>query len=210
MLRRAPPMFTLLVHLFWVIALGTIGGCASADKMTEGTGGLATRALRLVGLAPSDPPAAANRATTVTVRMHASSSLNVNPSGQPLSLVTRIYKLRGTEAFLSAPYETFTSSSRERELLGDELIETREIQMLPGQQREWREVMPADAPFLGVVALFRTPDAQRWRAVFAAGDVAGTGISLGLHACTMSVATGRELSQSLAQSVPAAATCTAR
>lgn len=210
MLRRAPPMFTLLVHLIWVGALGTIGGCASAGKTTEDAGGLATRALRLVGLVQNDSPPAALRATAVTVRMHASTSLNVNPSGQPLSLVTRVYKLRGTEAFLSAPYETFTSSSREREQLGEELIEVREVQMLPGQQREWREAMPPDAPFLGVVALFRAPDAQHWRVVFATADAAGSGISVGLHACAMSVAIGRELSQSPSQSLPTAAMCTAR
>jgi type VI secretion system protein VasD len=193
MLRRAPPTFALPIRLLVTGVLVGIGGCASAGKTLEAAGEVTTSALRLIGLAPKDISPPAPQPATVAVRLQASPSLNVSPEGQSLSVVTRIYKLKGTQAFLSAPYEAFADPARERDLLGEELVEVREIQMLPGQQREWRETMPAGAAYLGMVSLFRAPDPQRWRLAFATADAAKSGVSLGLHACGMSVAIGRDL-----------------
>jgi type VI secretion system protein VasD len=41
-----------------------------------------------------------------------------------------------------------------------------------------------------VVALFRAPDGQRWRATFPAADAGKAGITIGLHACAMTVGQG--------------------
>jgi type VI secretion system protein VasD len=207
MLRRAPPTFALLAHLLWVSVLAALGGCASAGKTIEAAGHVTAQALRLVGLSPKEPAPAAPHASTVALRIQASPSLNVNAAGQSLSVVMRLYKLRGAQSFLTAPYEVFASPGRERDLLGEELIEVREIQMLPGQLREWRETMPAEATHLGVVTLFLAPDSQRWRVAFATADAARTGVSMGLHACSMSVAVGRDMAPASPPALHAAATC---
>jgi type VI secretion system protein VasD len=207
MLRRAPPTFALLIRLLATGVLVGIGGCASAGKTLEAAGEVTNSALRLIGLVPKNAPQTTPQPTTIVVRLQASPSLNVSPSGQSLSLVTRIYKLKGTQAFLSAPYEAFANPARERDLLGEELVEVREIQMLPGQQREWREAMPADAAHLGIVSLFRAPDPQRWRLAFGSAEAAKSGVSVGLHACGMSVAIGQDLAAASSLPLHAGAAC---
>ena len=200
MLRRAPPTFALFICLLVAGVLVGIGGCASADKTLGAAGEVTASALRLIGLAPKGALPSASQTTSVALRLQASPSLNVSPDGQSLSVVTRVYKLKGTQAFLSAPYEAFSNPARERELLGDELLEVREIQMLPGQQRDWRETLPPEAAYLGVVSLFRAPDPQRWRLAFETAEVAKSGALVGLHACSMSVSIGRDLAS--ASSLP--------
>ncbi|WP_062192250.1 type VI secretion system lipoprotein TssJ [Caldimonas taiwanensis] len=203
MWHRAPPALALLARVLSVVALAGVVGCASAGKAVDAASALTSGALRLIGLAPQESPPPNAQPARIAVRMQASESLNVDDHGRSLSLVMRVYKLKGIQAFESAPQDAFTSPARERELLGDELIEVREIQMLPGQHREWHEVLPAEATHLGIVALFHHPAAQSWRLTFDAKDAAKTGLSLGLHACSLSVAIGRSTTSS-ANPVPSA------
>lgn len=191
MWHRALPAFSLLTRLLSLGALVSVVGCASAGKAVDAASAITSGALRLVGLAPKEPsPPVAARPMRIDVRMQASESLNVDDQGRSLSLVARVYKLKGVQAFLSAPHDAFTSPERERELLGEELIEARDVQMLPGQHREWREMIPPDATHLGIVALFHRPSTHGWRLAFETAPAAKTGLSLGLHACSVSVAIG--------------------
>jgi type VI secretion system protein VasD len=208
MRHRALSAFTLLARLLTLGALAGVVGCASAGKAVDAAGALTSGALRLVGLAPKDPsPPIADQPVRIPVRMQASESLNVDGQGRSLSLVARVYKLKGVQAFLSAPHEAFTSPAREREVLGEDLIEARDVQMLPGQHREWREILPPDATHLGIVALFHRPSAQGWRLAFETGHAARTGLSLGLHACSLSVAIGLPIGPPSAAIPPAPARC---
>jgi type VI secretion system protein VasD len=43
---------------------------------------------------------------------------------------------------------------------------------------------------VGVVALFHTPAAQRWRLTFPAADAERQGVTVGVHACALSVGAG--------------------
>lgn len=142
---------------------------------------------------PSVPelPESAKPARKLKLRIAASDSLNVDAAGRSLSLVVRVYKLRSATAFLNAPYDIFGNTAKEKELLGDDLIESREILLLPGQQQEISERWAREATHVGVVGLFRAPAPQRWRYAFELETFQlDDGFVLGAHSCGLSVASG--------------------
>jgi type VI secretion system protein VasD len=186
----------------WLFAVVALSGCASiqsgAQKLGDGLGNMGDKALETIGFKkpelPQTPelPESAKPARPMTLRLAASDSLNVDAAGRSLSLVVRVYKLRGASAFLNAPQETFGNNSKEKDTLGDELIESREIVLLPGQQQRINERWAREATHVGVVALFRAPAAHRWRYAFELENFQlGDGLVLGAHACALSVATGQ-------------------
>ncbi|UVW30329.1 type VI secretion system lipoprotein TssJ [Massilia sp. H6] len=165
----------------YLLALGlaaALSGCAS--------NGMAGAALEAVGLRkPPELPDAQKAARTVALRLHASHKLNADRNGQPLALAVRIYQLRHKEAFEQAPYAVFLSPQAERANLGSDLVQVREIMLVPGQRYEVLEKVGREASHLAVVALFQRPAAGRWRASFPAGEAERTGLTLGLHACAL-------------------------
>ncbi len=188
----------------------SLGGCETAGKL----GG---KALETVGLKkPELPvipevPESAKPARQLKLSVSASESLNVDPTGKSLSLVVRVYKLRSTAAFLNAPYETFGNSAKEKEVLGDEVLESREILLLPGQRQQLNERWAREAAFVGVVGLFRTPAARRWRYAFELETLQlDPGFVLGAHACGLSVAAGDPVGTTKATMKLSALTCPGR
>jgi type VI secretion system protein VasD len=180
-----------------LLAACTLSACDSVPKLSEGFGNMGDKALEVIGFKkPERPvapeiPEAAKPARKMKLRLAASESLNVDPKGNSLSLLVRVYKLRTPTAFLNAPYEIFGNSNKEKEVLADELIESREIVLLPGQDNQLNERWAREATHLGVVALFRAPAEQRWRYAFEVETFQqGDGIVLGAHACSLSVASG--------------------
>jgi type VI secretion system protein VasD len=140
-------------------------------------------------------------------RVFASSSLNVSESGQSLGLLTRIYKLKSADAFLQAPYDTFGDASKEKVLFGDELVAVREVQLVPGQRYESIEKTSRDIRFIGIVALFRSPAAGKWRYAFGAVQAEKSGLVLGAYACAMSVQVGEPIGTLSSSTRSAAAPC---
>jgi type VI secretion system protein VasD len=126
----------------------------------------------------------------VSWRIFASPSLNVDDEGHSLGLIVRIYKLKNADAFLKAPYDTFGDPAKEKALLNEELISVREVQLVPGQRHESQDKVARDGQFIGIVALFRAPVAERWRYAFKTSDAASSGLSFGAHACALSVQVG--------------------
>jgi type VI secretion system protein VasD len=172
-------------------ALG-VAGCAS--------GGVVDKGLELVGLKKPEPSLALDGELPkiplrrqVTLRIHAGQLLNTDPTGRALSLVVRIYKLRSTSQFAQATYAMFTNAGPERPAFNEDVISVQEVVLTPGQKYEVIETLSSDVTHLGVVALFRTPDSQRWRFVFETKSATRTGLTLGAHACALSVAAGEPL-----------------
>jgi type VI secretion system protein VasD len=162
-----------------------LGGCAG------GAGTLSGSALEAIGLRKPPPVAEAQQPPrNVVVHLHAAPRLNVDARGQPLALLVRIYTLRQHAAFDQAPYAVFLSPQAEREALGTDLVEVREITLLPGQKLDINDKVARDTPWLGVVALFHAPAPQGWRVAFAAADAERAGVTVGLHACSLTVGTG--------------------
>jgi len=159
-----------------------LAGCAG--------GSLANAALQMVGLAKPPPEVsdAQKPPRTIHLQLHAGQRLNTDAQGQSLALVARIYKLRQRAAFEQAPYDSFLDVQKEKALLGPDLLEVKEVLLVPGQRLDLQEKVTREAGFIGVVALFRAPAAQRWRATVAAQDAENDGLTIGLHACTISMA----------------------
>ncbi|PHV35081.1 type VI secretion system lipoprotein TssJ [Janthinobacterium rivuli] len=177
LIRATAPLLLVLQPLL-------LAGCAGGA-----IGTLANAALQMAGVAkpPPELPDAQKPPRNVSIRLHAAQRLNTDADGRPLALVARIYKLRQSAAFEQAPYDSFLDAQREKAALGADLMEVKEVLLVPGQRYEVQEKVSKEAYFIGVVALFRAPAAQRWRATFAAADAERGGITVGLHACALSV-----------------------
>jgi type VI secretion system protein VasD len=162
-----------------------------------GSNGLASAALEASGLRkPTELRDAQQSARNVPLRLHASSRLNLDQTGQPLALALRLYQLRQKEAFEQAPYSAFLDPQAERASLGPDLIAVREIMLVPGQRLELTETLSRAAGHLAIVALFQRPAGQRWRVSMPAGEAARAGLTIGLHACALTVG-GSALGSSL-------------
>lgn len=128
----------------------------------------------------------------VAIRLHAASALNLDSRGSPLAVVARVYKLRQQVAFQQAPYDTFLNTQKEKDALGADLIDVKEVMLVPGQRYEVVEKLGRDAAFVGVVALFHSPAPQRWRLVYPTADAAVGGITVGVHGCALSSGAGAQ------------------
>ena len=179
----APPRQLLRTALPLLLPL-LLAGCAGGA-----VGNLASAALQMAGVARPPPalPDAQQPPRLVSIRLHAAQRLNTDAAGRPLALVARIYKLRQSAAFEQARYDSFLDARREQAALGADLVEVKEVLLVPGQRYEVQEKVSKEASFIGVVALFRAPAAQHWRATFAAADAERAGITVGLYACALSV-----------------------
>ncbi len=127
---------------------------------------------------------------TVAIKLSAADALNLDSSGKSLALVARIYKLKQNNAFEQAPFAAFFNPEREKEMLGADLIEVKEITLIPGQRLELQEKVSKEAYFVGVVALFRAPDPMRWRLSFAAADAERSGVAIGAYGCALASGNG--------------------
>lgn len=167
-----------------------MSGCSSS-----GQPGLLDKSLEAIGLRKPEVPAELRAASTalptkVMLRIHAGEQLNVDVQKRPLSVIVKVYKLKASQAFLMAPYKSFGAADSERLAFGTDVLESREIVLTPGQRHEVLETVPPEATHLAVVALFRAPADDRWRFAFATKSAERTGVTLGVHACAMSVAAG--------------------
>lgn len=173
--------------------LGSLAGCMSTDGSSA-----VDKSLEMLGLKKPELPQGVNATVPpldkkVVLRVHAGEQLNTGTNGRSLSVVVRVYHLRNSAAFLRAPYDAFRSPDAEKSAFGDDLAEVREVVLTPGQKNETVETMARGAPYLGVVALFRAPAQGRWRFAFEAGNSEKKGVTLGVHGCALSVATGEPI-----------------
>ena len=153
--------------------------------------GVAGRALAVAGIGKSARQAEANKPPrNVAVRLHAAPKLNLDAQGRPLAVLARVYHLRQRAAFEAAPYAAFLSPGADREAFGADLVEVREVTLVPGQRYEVTDKVAREAGYIGVVALFHSPAAGRWRLAFDAPAAEKAGLTVGLQACALSVGPG--------------------
>lgn len=172
-----------------------LAACSTAVQVV--TEKVAEIALNSVGLKLPENPNAARQPKTIALRVEGAKDLNAGEDGQGLATVMRLYKLRDQNNFLSTPYASFGNAEKEKQAIGPDLVEARELTLSPGQVLDFKEKMNGDAAYLGVVALFRSPAPQRWRFAFATTDVERSGIILGVHTCAMTATNTRPLGTNL-------------
>ncbi len=164
------------------------------------SGGIVDKGMELVGFKKPEVPPELESALQkielqrkVTLRIHAGQLLNTDSAGRPLSLVARVYQLRSTSQFNQATYAMFTASGADKPAFAEDVISVQEVVLTPGQKYEVVETLPTSSTHIAVVALFRAPDSQRWRFVFDNRSAAKTGLTLGAHACALSVSQGEPM-----------------
>jgi type VI secretion system protein VasD len=162
-----------------------LGGCSTAAITT---GKVAELALSAIGL---KMPGNGDAAPSKTVELHIAGTrdLNAGEDGQGLSTVVRLYRLRDQTGFLSMPYSEFGAADKEKASLGADLVDVKELVLAPGQILDLQEKMPGDIRYLGVVALLRAPDPQRWRFAFSLAEADSQPIAVAVNACAMTAAT---------------------
>lgn len=189
------------LRFFSALALACVAGCGSTSS-----GGTLDSALGMVGLqrpalaVPEGLPKRPDQSPSkVTVRLHAGDVLNTTVDGRSLSIVARLYKLRDRTAFEQVTYDMLQDGQKaasQAEWMRD-VVETKEIVLTPGQKFEAVETIPPEAAYVAVVALFRAPAPQRWRFIFDSRQAVQTGLTLGVHACALSVAAGQPVGAAL-------------
>lgn len=160
------------LYLYACVVAGALTGCGSA--------------LQMMGLQEKqEVPDAQKPERRIAIRLQAARDLNTDAAGRPLALVARIYKLRQKAAFEQAPYDSFLSAQKEKEALGADLLEVKEVMLIPGQRYEAVEKVSREAYYVGVVALFRNPAPQHWRLAFEAGAAEKSSIDVRAGACAI-------------------------
>jgi type VI secretion system protein VasD len=162
-----------------------LGGCSTAAVTTGQVAELALSAIGLKMPGNSDAPSS----KTVELHIAGTRDLNAGEDGQGLSTVVRLYRLRDQTGFLSMPYSEFGAADKEKASLGSDLVDVKELVLAPGQILDLQEKMPGDIRYLGVVALLRTPDPQRWRFAFSLAKADSQPIAVAVNACAMTAAT---------------------
>ncbi|ATJ88471.1 type VI secretion system lipoprotein TssJ [Ralstonia solanacearum] len=185
--RTGHRVATGLKRAFAGMAVVALTACSTGASVLAGA---ASGALEAVGLKTSSVPDAQKPPREVPLKLTAGANLNAATDRRPVALVVRLYALKDPTSFLQAPYDTFIDPAREKQTLGADLVQVREMTLIPGQRYEFSEKVSREASTLGVVALFRSPAAQRWKFAFNAEKNEKSGIMIGLHACAMTLTTG--------------------
>ena len=187
------PRFALLLSA--VIAVSALTGCAAALSTVAST------ALQASGLGKPELPENQKPPRMVPLTIIAGPNLNEDARRRPQAVIVRIYKLKEASTFWLAPFDSFVYPEREKSALGDNLVEVKEITLVPGQQYIFTESVQREAKALGVVVLFHSAAPQRWKVAFDVEKSEKTGVLIGVHACGATVTRGSILrSQTLAES----------
>lgn len=145
-----------------------------------------SRTLHKIGI--GKPPL--KKTTKLNLQIFTAKNLNAGQGKEPLSLVLKTYLLTSPEIFETLPFEAFLDDEMLEETLGDTLVMQREAVLTPGQLYDNTPLLPAEARYIGFVALFRHPSPQRWRFTYNVRSSVKPGIQLGVHACSLSSNSG--------------------
>ncbi len=193
--RRLPgcgstPKRRVATVLKLILAGASVAALAACSTGASVLAGAANGALEAMGLKSSNLPDAQKPPREVPLKLTAGNNLNAANDKRPVALVVRLYSLKDPTSFLQAPYDTFIDPAREKQTLGADLVQVREMTLIPGQRYDFTEKVSREATTLGVVALFRSPAAQRWKFAFNTEKNEKNGIVIGLHACAMTLTAG--------------------
>ena len=170
------------------VLLGWLPGCAALGAVGAAAGAI-DRVMDVAGVGKGRD-AESSKPVEVAMKINAGERLNASGSGQPLSLVLRVYTLRSAERLKALAYARLSAPEGEREALGEDLVAVRELVLIPGKSYTLNLKMPGEASTIGVTGLFRAPYADRWKLAFDARKSADSGIVIGAHACALTASAG--------------------
>lgn len=119
----------------------------------------------------------------VNITGEGSKSMNRDAQGKPLSVVVHVHHLRNTEAFNRLTMEAMVGGKSETELLGNTLISSKEITLIPGGKFSEPDTIEEETHYIGVVGFFRQPDTGYWRLLYTADAVKRDGLNFKAADC---------------------------
>lgn len=178
---------TIAQYCLIILACAFLSACAGGAA-----GGAASVAASIVLSAmgvktdPGPPPP-----KTISVRVDTASNLNADAQGNGLSVILRIYKLKDAATFRQASIATLSDPETAKALLGQDLVESREELLIPGQYYLLKEKVDSKQGHFAIAIFFRKPNPERWKLVVANNDLTeDKPLIIGAHACAMNVTSG--------------------
>lgn len=175
-----------------IFAGGVLSGCASSAAS------IATSVVMTAMGVKKDqgPPPPKN----ITVHVDTANNLNADAQGRGLSVVLRIYKLKDATAFKQASSEKLLDPESAKAVLGQDLLESKEELLIPGQHYLFKEKVDAQNGYLALAVFFRKPHPQRWKLIVPTADLKENNpLIVGAHACALNVTSGLADKKELAE-----------
>jgi type VI secretion system protein VasD len=101
----------------------------------------------------------------VTLSIFSADNINPNDTGNPRSVVVRIYQLQNEMRLANAGYDDVFL--RDKEVLADDLVKVDEVTVFPNDLVEVKFERIKEASTLAGVALFHSPKGQSWKTFYA-------------------------------------------
>lgn len=102
------------------------------------------------------------------------------------AVIVRIYQLRSDTNFRGATVETFWQD--DHAALGNEYVDHRQMLLYPNQVETIPIELNKEARYVGIAADLREPDQDRWRDIFAVGELRGRDVSVSVGSNRLTVA----------------------
>ena len=99
--------------------------------------------------------------TSVTLKIQVGETINPNSRGRPSPVVMRVYYLLSADEFGRADF--FDLFDDDRKTLGQDLVGSREFELVPGEKNIYSAEFSPRAAHLGVIAAFRDLESAKWR-----------------------------------------------
>jgi type VI secretion system protein VasD len=115
----------------------------------------------LAACAAKPPQKEAPPPAKLRVVVAASTDVNSGAGSQALPIVVRLYELKGQGAFTGADF--YSLYDRESQTLGDDLVDSEEMTLIPGQQRMVVRELGPDTRYIGAMGAYRDIDGATWR-----------------------------------------------
>ena len=119
-----------------------------------------TRIMLLFGLVAM---LAACSGPKIRVALESGSSLNPDEDQSALPVVVRVYQLSSNKLFENASFNDIWK--QDMKVLGESIISREEVVVSPASRREISFPKDQAARYLAVVAIYRKPDTERWKAI---------------------------------------------
>lgn len=119
----------------------------------------------------------------VAVNTISGKKINLDERGQPLSLVVHVYQLKSNKTFSQLTADDLIKGKSEADLLGGDLISSKELIILPGAKQNATVTITPEAQYIAVVGFFRRPDQHYWRLLYSANSVRSKGLALKIDSC---------------------------
>lgn len=108
-------------------------------------------------LAAAEP----KEATRLDITISTSSAVNLDDRQQANPIEIRIYELKNSKAFENADF--FTLQNKDKELLGNDLLNVDTYVLRPGEQRKIKRKSDKETTAIGVLAGYRDLGHTLWR-----------------------------------------------